>query len=88
MSYETSPETRAALTGPVELELRSPILDAMLGEEEHGWRGLRETLVRADLARAARPPDVHVTVSGIPGQFHLAGSSAQLAWSPPPGERT
>jgi hypothetical protein len=87
VTYEPSPATLAALTGPVALELRAPLLDRMLGEAE-GWPDrdtvalCREVLTRSDLARAARPPDVHVTVAGVPGHFMVQGRDSQLSWTP------
>lgn len=91
MVYEPNPDTLAALTGPVELELRSPLLDGLLGEAEGCWPDrstvalCREVLIRADLVRAARPPDVHVTVAGVPGEFRVNGRSGRLAWTPREG---
>jgi len=86
VSYQPNPATFAVLDPgplvPAEHPSRpAPILDRLLGDVD-GWpdRGTaalcRESLHHFDLDRAARPPDVHVHLAGVPGVF------AQMAGSP------
>jgi len=65
MSYEPNPATLALLDPavPVLVTMRSPVLDALLGEEDGAWPDrataahFRRLLHAADLVRVARPPD-------------------------------
>lgn len=89
MSYEPNPATLALLDPavPVLVSMRSPVLDALLGEDDGAWPDrataahFRQLLQAADLVRVARPPDLAVTVDGVPGRLTAAPGSAAVVWS-------
>lgn len=62
---------------PIACDARSPWLDKLI----HDWADkdtsldVIQALHRLDLVRAAQPPVVNVTVTGVPGYFsHVAGT--------------
>jgi hypothetical protein len=75
---------------PVPIDADLPLDFDVIAE---GWPGretarrLRTSVHAADIRRAANPPEISVTLPGLPGQVTTVPGSGEVAWKvPAPGE--
>lgn len=56
---------------PAPLDYRTPFFDVTAEEwpDRHAAAGYVRKMHELDLARAEQPPEVHVTLTGVPGHF-------------------
>jgi hypothetical protein len=82
MSYAQTPQTWAALTGPVQVSRAAPVLDFVIDTlpDQEFRRYVRQMLEHRELERAARQPVVNVTVPGVPGMFRADLGNRTRAW--------
>jgi len=69
---------------PIACDARSPWLDRLIHDWEDKDTSLDviQALYRFDLVRAAQPPVVNVTVTGVPGYFSHVAGTGDISYKP------